>query len=40
MTKNPAVASRVQKSSSHQIIGPPRPITNSSGSPSTEPKVW
>ncbi len=39
-TWNPASASIVHSSGSHQFIGPPRPITSSSGSPSELPKVW
>ena len=34
MTKKPRRGPAVQKSASHQIIGPPRPITSSSGSSS------
>ena len=35
-----ASASARQNSGSHQVIGPPRPITSSSGSPAGSPKVW
>ena len=39
-TWKPASASIVHSSESHQFIGPPSPITSSSGSPSELPKVW
>ena len=39
-TWKPASASIVHSSGSHQFIGPPSPITSTSGSPSALPKVW
>ena len=39
-TWKPASASIVHSSGSHQFIGPPSPITSTSGSPSGLPKVW
>ena len=39
-TWNPASASIVHSSGSHQFIGPPSPITSNRGSPSGLPKVW